>query len=82
MNCQNITTLFFYKKPIAFFPIIPYTINRGEAMPTKIYEVFNMRATVADFRNDCEGTMEIGFSTGEVFSVKYEPDSHHPPSWT
>ena len=40
VNCQNITTLFFHKKTIAFFLIMPYTINRGEAMPTKFYEVF------------------------------------------
>ena len=32
-----------------------------------------MKATVIDFKNDYEGTMEIGFSTGEVFSVKYDP---------
>ena len=32
-----------------------------------------MKATVINFKNDYEGKMEIGFSTGEVFSVEYDP---------
>ena len=32
-----------------------------------------MEVTVTNFKNDCEGTMEIGFSTGESFIVKYDP---------
>ena len=32
-----------------------------------------MKATLTNFRNDFEGRMEIGFSTGQTFTLEYDP---------